>query len=223
MRSRPRPLVLLSVLLAVIALGACQGDVATPKEQWHTEVLPGHGAEAAAEPAHQVHVEGAERWTQYLSTVPVELTRGAEELDPQASFQVVTRVDQLTQHPCSQCHEGSEIVGGSGTMPDRAHWNVQAPHGAADLTCATCHPAENPGSLADLAGRPVSFDQPHQLCGTCHFEQLRDWIGGAHGKRMHAWAGPRVVQSCTGCHNPHDPGFPVRLPSITTPPPEAWR
>jgi len=28
------------------------------------------------------------------------------------------------------------------------------------------------------------------------------------------WAGPRVVQSCTGCHNPHDPLFPVKMPVI---------
>lgn len=213
------------VFVSVAGLIACRGEISTPKEQWHTEVLPGHGHGAAdrAEPAHEVHIEGAERWTGHLDTVPVELTRATEDLPAHGGFQVVTRIDELTQHPCSQCHEGGEIQGGSGVMPDRAHWNVETPHGEADLTCTACHPADDPGGLSDLAGRPVSFDQAHQLCGTCHFEQVRDWIGGAHGKRMEAWAGPRVVQSCTGCHDPHDPGFPVRMPSITTPPPEEQR
>ena len=222
MRATSHPFVLLLSLLSIAPLVACQGEIATPKEQWHRGVLPGHGADEATHP-EAVEIPGAERWTDHLTTVPVELPQSSPELGERADFDIVTRTDKLTQHPCSQCHEDSDIRGGTNVLPERAHRSIEAPHGGADLTCATCHPQDDPGSLADLAGRPVSFDQPHQLCGTCHFEQVRDWIGGAHGKRMQAWAGPRVVQSCTGCHDPHDPGFPVRLPSITTPPPEAER
>ena len=56
------------------------------------------------------------------------------------------------------------------------------------------------------------MDEAYLLCGGCHFSQADSWAGGAHGKRLEVWAGERVVESCTGCHNPHHPLFPVLRP-----------
>ena len=56
-------------------------------------------------------------------------------------------------------------------------------------------------------------DEGTLLCSQCHYAQGEDWAAGAHGKRLVGWRGPRVVMSCTGCHDPHDPTFGTQIPS----------
>ncbi|MDX1583214.1 MAG: hypothetical protein R3338_06395 [Thermoanaerobaculia bacterium] len=164
-----------------------------------------HHEEAHAEP-----IEGVERFT---ADVPVVAAHDGD-------FFVAARSPVLEQAPCSQCHGKGEVRKPEDS-PRPAHWMITKTHGdATELTCETCHSKEKPETLVTVHGAEVDLDHAYELCGTCHFEQLRDWKGGAHGKRLGAWSGDRVVQSCTGCHDPHDPSFPVRMPATFTPPPD---
>jgi hypothetical protein len=112
---------------------------------------------------------------------------------------------------CTGCHarEGVREL-----MPSRsAHLTIQLGHPTGRYrNCLTCHAPENPGLLALPDGDRAGMDEAYRLCSGCHFIQARDWAGGAHGKRLSGWAGERVILSCTGCHNPHDPRFPIRRP-----------
>ena len=112
---------------------------------------------------------------------------------------------------CAECHERE---GQRELMPSRsAHLTVALSHPSGQYrNCLTCHAPENPGLLALQGGGRATMNEAYRLCEGCHFSQARDWAGGAHGKRVALWQGERVIQSCTGCHNPHDPSFPVRRP-----------
>ena len=66
----------------------------------------------------------------------------------------------------------------------------------------------NPEWLTLAGLDPVPLNESYRLCAQCHFIQVEAWSGGAHGKRLDTWRGPRVVMNCTDCHNPHDPGIP---------------
>jgi len=130
------------------------------------------------------------------------------------SFHTLAQTDEIEKYPCSSCHEipsGETIE--SETEP---HWNVELKHASADvMTCETCHMTENLDTLHTLTDTPVSFDHSYQVCGQCHDPQYKDWIGGAHGKRLEGWADPRVVKNCVGCHNPHEPALGKRWPAVT--------
>jgi hypothetical protein len=112
---------------------------------------------------------------------------------------------------CVGCHEGD---GGRELMPSpTAHLTVKLSHPSGRLrNCFTCHAPENPGYLAAQDGSFASLDEAYRLCAGCHFTEAKDWAGGAHGKRLGGWQGERVILSCTGCHNPHHPKFPIRRP-----------
>jgi len=82
------------------------------------------------------------------------------------------------------------------------------------MDCRSCH---NPADLNTLVlndGTPVGLDQVYRLCAECHFEQERDWAGGAHGKRVGGWNSERVILNCTDCHDPHAPAFESRWPVL---------
>ncbi len=125
-------------------------------------------------------------------------------------FFVETRSDKLAHAPCSGCHEGAV----PNNAQPQAHWDITLEHAPPQvMNCATCHdPAHHGDGLIFLSGTKTTFDRSYQVCRQCHFEQARDWAGGAHGKRLETWTGERIVRSCTGCHNPHQPKFHKRLP-----------
>ncbi|HSM04546.1 MAG TPA: hypothetical protein VK858_07980 [Longimicrobiales bacterium] len=140
---------------------------------------------------------------------------------PRAEHEGATRVE------CSRCHDptrpGAYVLDCAGCheregrrelMPSRtAHLTVKLSHpGGIYRNCLTCHSPDNPGMLVLREGTQASLDQAYLLCRGCHFLQGEDWANGAHGKRLGGWAGERTILSCTGCHNPHDPRFPVRRP-----------
>jgi hypothetical protein len=127
------------------------------------------------------------------------------------TFHVLDRRPSIRRFPCSECH----ATQGSPAGDRRAHFGIVLDHApAAVMNCATCHgSAMAADSLALMGGGRMAFELSHRLCAQCHFEQARDFLGGAHGKRVHGWQGRRVLQSCVSCHDPHAPALPKRFPS----------
>ena len=125
-----------------------------------------------------------------------------------------TDADDVTHDPCSSCHQAQGPVRGrTGGGSLDGHQNIRPVH--PELTrarCLTCHAADDPGRLALERGDTVSLDHAYELCAQCHFSQVESWAKGAHGKRLVAWRGRRVVMGCADCHDPHDPAAKQRIP-----------
>lgn len=122
------------------------------------------------------------------------------------------RTPDLVQYPCTSCHLGLRVVMAE-RVPD-AHQNIRPVHPrATGGVCRTCHAAENVERLRVRDGEdPPSLDHAYRLCAECHFQQVADWAGGAHGKRLDGWQGPRTVMGCANCHDPHAPALDPRIP-----------
>lgn len=129
------------------------------------------------------------------------------------SFRVLARKQDIERYKCSSCHTAKEVRGKNAF--ELTHGNVAINHGqeGSALSCIDCHHPEEFDFLEDKKGRKIDFDHSYQLCGQCHFRQKRDWLGGAHGKRVSYWAGDRVIFNCTTCHDPHAPKFAKRFPA----------
>jgi hypothetical protein len=128
-------------------------------------------------------------------------------------FRVLARKGEIERFRCTGCHKGGE--GQVRSAAEMVHGDIIISHGEEErrLTCYTCHSRDMGDFLVTLEGERVDFDHSYQLCGFCHFRQKKDWIGGAHGKRVSYWAGDRVINNCTSCHNPHSPRFATRWPA----------
>ncbi len=133
-------------------------------------------------------------------------------------FRTDTRKDKIERFKCSQCHNNKPVSVNNAAKV--AHGDIVLDHGGREkpLSCFTCHNREERNLLVTEAGVSVDMDHSYQLCGQCHFRQKKDWVGGAHGKRIGYWAGERVVNACTSCHDPHSPHFEKRWPTIYSPP-----
>jgi hypothetical protein len=143
----------------------------------------------------------------------VQPTVLAKEEFQGGSFRVLARKQEIERYKCSSCHTDKEVRGKSAF--ELTHGDVVMNHGqeGSALTCIDCHDPENLDYLEDKKGQKIDLDHSYQLCGQCHFRQKRDWIGGAHGKRVSYWAGDRVIFNCTTCHDPHSPKFAKRFPA----------
>jgi hypothetical protein len=133
-------------------------------------------------------------------------------------FWTETRKDKIGRFKCSQCHNDQSV--NVARAAEMAHGDIKLDHGGQEkpLSCFTCHNKEDRDALETEAGVKVDMDHSYQLCAQCHFRQKKDWVGGAHGKRVSYWAGQRVVKSCVSCHNPHSPRFKKRWPATYSPP-----
>jgi hypothetical protein len=137
----------------------------------------------------------------------------AKEQYQGGSFRVLARKKMIGRYKCSSCHTAKPVTVNQGLK--LTHGDVVLKHGGGEqaLSCVDCHNDDERDYLEDRKGRKIDFDHSYQLCGQCHFRQKRDWLGGAHGKRVSNWAGDRVINNCTTCHNPHSPKFAKRFPA----------
>lgn len=205
----------LPVLVAILAW-ACGGE----------EPEPGMGAPAAFEPEDSVL-----RAVREVAAEPVQSRTGPGETPfyvtartrgsgshlhqriGRRTFDLGLRGEdaRLTDYPCSSCHEGPMST--PEARDEDVHEDIQPVHPQeTGARCTTCHSTEDVARLRLEAGGTASLDHPYRLCGQCHFQQVRDWAAGAHGKRVGGWRGRRVVMNCTDCHDPHDPAAPIRQP-----------
>lgn len=127
-------------------------------------------------------------------------------------FWTESRKDRIERFKCSQCHNNKKVS--IARAAETTHGDIVLVHGGnkQPLQCFTCHDKDARDFLVTEKGVNVDLDHSYQLCGQCHFRQQKDWVGGAHGKRVSYWAGKRVVKNCTFCHNPHSPRFKKRWP-----------
>ena len=133
-------------------------------------------------------------------------------------FYTETRKDKLERFSCSKCHNEKPVK--LARSAEMVHGKIALAHGSEDrpLACNTCHSKDERDYLVTEQGVKVDMDHSYQMCGQCHFRQKKDWVGGAHGKRIANWAGQRVVKNCTACHDPHSPRFEKRWPATYSPP-----
>ncbi|MCP4749496.1 MAG: hypothetical protein GY866_01255 [Proteobacteria bacterium] len=128
-------------------------------------------------------------------------------------FFTETRKDKMERYQCSSCHDNTEVR--RANAKEVVHGIIRLDHGAEDdeKACATCHNSDSRDYLVSDANNAIDFNHSYQLCGQCHFRQEKDWVGGAHGKRVANWDGKRLIKNCTSCHNPHSPKFAKRWPA----------
>lgn len=150
----------------------------------------------------------SEAHTQGLKTHPVDMDG--------VQFHIRERMSEINSFPCSDCHNQAldKLKDQKNQKGQKAHWDIKQQHAPEHtMNCITCHTESNMDLLHTHTGQILTFNDSYQLCGQCHFQQYKDWKGGAHGKRLASWAPPRISNTCTNCHNPHKPGFESRWPS----------
>ncbi len=128
-------------------------------------------------------------------------------------FFVETRKGKIERFRCTSCHNNKQVKIKNALK--MVHGDVKSIHGEANkpLACNTCHNKTDRDFLNTSKNNKIDFDHVYEMCGECHFRQKKDWVGGAHGKRVTYWAGERVVKNCTSCHDPHSPRFKKKWPA----------
>lgn len=130
------------------------------------------------------------------------------------SIHLIDRLPELKQYPCFKCHKGKTVKKDPTLKKDqKTHDHIIINHGSMEkVPCDTCHSKEEAEKLVTME-EEAPLNQAPLLCSMCHSTQYKDWLHGAHGKRVGSWQGERVIYSCTQCHNPHKPGFEKRMPA----------
>jgi formate-dependent nitrite reductase cytochrome c552 subunit len=133
----------------------------------------------------------------------------------ETSFYITDRKSKIKKFKCSECHSKSiPELKATNLKGAKAHNDIQLNHATPDqLNCNSCHPTQNLDNLKSNLNAPIDFNQSFKVCAQCHSSQYKDWLGGAHGKRVKGWVNPRISNTCVDCHNPHNPKFEVRKPA----------
>jgi len=118
------------------------------------------------------------------------------------TFFTEARKSEIKRFKCSECHNGQKVL--IQNAADISHADIRIVHGS--------HNPDDRDFLISSKADKIDMDHAYDMCGQCHFRQKKDWIGGAHGKRITYWAGERIVKNCTSCHNPHSPKFEKKWP-----------
>lgn len=199
--------VYLSTVLLLLFLISC-GKKSTDKADLTHPDLP-------QDPAKSLQLDEEEH--NKLKTLKYQLVEGFKNKKP---FYVLEREDKIKQFKCSSCHDQPLPERPTGVLRSPLmHTDLKLNHASdAVMDCRSCHNSDDMDTLKLNNKGKVSFNHSYQLCTQCHFQQGKDWAGGAHGKRLHSWRGKRVIMNCTECHDPHDPSFkqhfPVGRPTI---------
>ena len=137
----------------------------------------------------------------------------AYKLFPDApDFKVIPSKRDRDMHPCANCHTWTKSdLTPRELKPPHDNFKLQhGLHGKGKFWCFTCHTLEGQGGLRTLEGQDLDFSEAYVLCSQCHVRQTRDWVFGAHGKRVANWQGERTVYNCTACHYQHSPAWKPR-------------
>lgn len=128
------------------------------------------------------------------------------------TFFTQARKSEIKRFRCSSCHNDQKIF--IQNAAEISHADIKIVHGDKTnvLTCNTCHNSNDRDFLVSSNADKIDIDHAYDMCGQCHFRQKKDWVGGAHGKRVTYWTGERVVKNCTSCHDPHSPKFEKKWP-----------
>lgn len=118
---------------------------------------------------------------------------------------------------CSTCHASRDpnINASAGEMPATFHTELRFSHG--DLTCLSCHNANDYDALYLAGGRRLEYRDVMNLCAQCHGGRARDYENGAHGGMVGYWdlsRGGQLRNNCVDCHDPHNPAFPPMMPTF---------
>jgi formate-dependent nitrite reductase cytochrome c552 subunit len=116
---------------------------------------------------------------------------------------------------CSTCHATTTPNPTIRRGEDLQHFHqgLQFQHG--NISCLSCHNANDYDTLRLADGSAVQFTQVMNLCSQCHGTQARDYQHGAHGGMTGHWdlsKGGRHRNNCIDCHDPHAPKFQPMLP-----------
>jgi hypothetical protein len=135
---------------------------------------------------------------------------------PSVATGIVNHHGEAVGVACMTCHttrEPNRENGLSGVTPKEFHKGLVYAH--ADLSCLSCHHADDYDSLRLADGRKLAFNQAQNLCAQCHGPQTRDYLHGSHGGMKGYWdktKGGRTRNTCTDCHDPHSPAYPAWTP-----------
>jgi hypothetical protein len=215
----------LFALLCIAASGGCGEDVASTGDAdpapW-AEVEPGRPATApsqlrevgtdASELVQGRTGPGGRPFEVALRSVENRFSHSRRIGNRTFELGLRVRRPELSQYPCSSCHLHEGVVLSEERAED-VHRDIQPVHPEeTGATCGTCHADFDVEQLLLRSGETTSFDHAYRLCAQCHFQQVDAWAGGAHGKRLDGWQGPRVVMGCADCHDPHQPALEKRIP-----------
>lgn len=116
---------------------------------------------------------------------------------------------------CATCH-AEHVQPPFVSRPEElreVHKDMPWAHG--EQPCFSCHVQEDRSLLHLADGERVGFEDAMRLCAQCHGPQARDYARGAHGGMLGYWdlsRGPRVRNTCLGCHDAHQPAYPQVKP-----------
>lgn len=118
---------------------------------------------------------------------------------------------------CASCHTTTTPNREIRAAPDlkKFHQGLKYAHG--ELSCLSCHNADNYQTLRLADGRALDFTESMTLCSQCHGPQRRDYDMGLHGGMNGHWdlrRGGRTRNTCINCHDPHAPAFPLVMPVL---------
>ena len=129
-------------------------------------------------------------------------------------FYIQNRKTNIKSYACSECHTKPVDQLHKEGLGKKAHWDITIKHAdTKTMACLSCHNSENMNNLQSITGDPIDFNKSYQLCSQCHNKEVKDWVGGAHGKNISGWKSERVSKLCVECHNPHQPQIAKRWPS----------
>jgi len=129
-------------------------------------------------------------------------------------FYIQERKPNIKSYACNECHNKPVAQLHKEGLGRKAHWDITIKHAdTKTMACTSCHNVENMNGLQSITGDPIDFNYSYKLCSQCHNKQVKDWVGGAHGKNLSGWKSERVSKLCVECHNPHQPQIAKRWPS----------